>query len=154
MQQIILYFLDRDLKKLAKEIEAYPNEDDLWLKVNGVKNSAGSLALHLVGNLNHFVGHIMGGTDYVRDREFEFSGTAISRRDILHKIDTTIQMINEVVPKLSDEHLQKPFEFDFIGERSTLFYLFQFTTHLSYHLGQINYHRSGIVVKQNKHKLN
>lgn len=145
MQQDILYFLNRDLKQLIKEIEAYPNEADLWLKVNDLNNSAGTLALHLVGNLNHFIGHTMGGTDYVRDREFEFSGIVIDRKNILQQIENAIEMVNQIIPKLTEERLQKIFEFDFLGERSTWFYLFQFTTHLAYHLGQINYHRRGVV---------
>jgi len=145
MQIDILYFLNRDLEQLIKEIEAYQNEDDLWIVINDLKNSTGSLALHLVGNLNHFVGHIMGGTDYLRDRAFEFSGIKVPRAELIKKIEATIKMINEIIPNLSDARLQKIFEFDFLGERSTKFYLFQFTTHLAYHLGQINYHRRGVV---------
>lgn len=145
MQQDILYFLNRDLKQLIKEIEAYENEADLWLNVKDLNNSAGTLALHLVGNLNHFVGHTMGGTDYVRDREFEFSGTVVKRKEIIQQIENTIEMLNQIIPKLTEESLQKTFEFDFLGERSTLFYLFQFTMHLAYHLGQINYHRRGVI---------
>lgn len=145
MQEDILYFINRDLKQLIKEIEAYQNEADLWVTVKDLNNSAGSLALHLVGNLNHFIGHIMGKTDYVRDREFEFSGIKIPRTELIKKIDATIEMLNEVLPNLSDVRLQKIFEFDFMGKRPTLFYLFQFTRHLAYHLGQINYHRRGVV---------
>jgi len=145
MQIDILYFLNRDLEQLIKEIEAYQNEDDLWIVINDLKNSTGSLALHLVGNLNHFVGHIMGGTDYLRDRAFEFSGIKVPRAELIKKIEATIKMINEVLPNLSEARLQKTFEFNFLGERSTIFYLFQFTTHLAYHLGQINYHRRGVV---------
>lgn len=144
MQQNILYFINRDLKQLIKEIEAYPNEADLWFRVKNIKNSAGSLALHIVGNLNHFIGSVMGGTDYVRDREFEFSNIVIERKEILQKIENTIEMVNKIVPELTDKRLQKTFEYDFLGEQSTLFYLFQFTTHLAYHLGQINYHRRAL----------
>jgi len=145
MQQDILYLLNRDLKQLIKEIESYQNEEDLWLKVKDLNNSAGTLALHIVGNLNHYVGHTMGGTDYVRDREFEFSGTVVKRKEILQQIENTNVVLNQVVPKLTEERLQKTYEFDFLGERSTLFYLMQFTGHLAYHLGQINYHRRGVV---------
>jgi len=149
MKEDILYFLNRDLKKLIKEIEAYTNEDDLWIKVKDLNNSAGTLALHIVGNLNHYVGHTMGGTDYVRNREFEFSGTKVPRKEIVQSIENTLQMVNAIAPQLSEERLYKTFEYDFAGKQSTLFYLFQFTTHLAYHLGQINYHRRGVIGTKN-----
>jgi len=141
MNKILVHLLNRDLEKLIKELQAYPNEADLWKVEKGINNSAGSLALHLVGNLNHFIGHILGGTDYKRDREFEFSGTAVPRTELVEKIEQTIKMIDEVVPKLSKERMEQNYEFNFFGEHSTAFYLMHFATHLSYHLGQINYHR-------------
>lgn len=141
MKDNIAYLLSRDLKKLIKELEAYQNEADIWKVEQSISNSAGSLALHLVGNLNHFIGHILGKTDYNRDREFEFSGFVVSRKGIITKIDQTIEMINTIVPKLSEERLKQLFEFDFLGKHQTAFYLLHFVTHLSYHLGQINYHR-------------
>lgn len=141
MNKSINHLISRDLNTLIKELQAYPNESDLWKVEHSINNSAGSLALHLVGNLNHFIGHILGKTDYKRDREFELSGTAVPRNEIIEKIEQTIVMINEVIPKLSKERMNQTFEFDFLGERSTAFYMMLFVSHLSYHIGQINYHR-------------
>jgi len=141
MNKHINRLLTRDLNKLIEEIKAYPNEADLWIVEKSINNSAGTLALHLVGNLNHFIGHILGGTDYKRDREFEFSGTAVPREEIIEQVEQTIVMINTVIPSLSKERMDQTFEFDFLGEQSTSFYVMHFVTHLSYHLGQINYHR-------------
>jgi len=56
MKEIILQLLCRDLLKLKEEINLYTNEADLWIVRHDIKNSAGSLALHLVGNLNHYIG--------------------------------------------------------------------------------------------------
>lgn len=141
MTNSITNLLSRDLKTLIKELEAYENEADLWKIEQSINNSAGSLALHLVGNLNHFIGHILGGTSYKRDRAFEFSGSVVSRKEIIEKIEQTIEMINSIIPKFSTDRLNQPYEFNFLGEHKTSFYLLHFTTHLSYHLGQINYHR-------------
>ena len=47
-------FLLRDLNKLKEEISLYKNENDIWILKGDVKNSAGTLALHLIGNLKHF----------------------------------------------------------------------------------------------------
>ncbi len=141
MNKIIQQLLIRDLQKLIKELKAYTNEADLWRVEKAINNSAGTLALHLVGNLNHFIGHILGGTMYKRDREFEFSGTIVPREKMIEQIDQTIEMLNKIMPQLSDERMNQPFEFNFLGEHSTVYYVMHFITHLSYHLGQINYHR-------------
>jgi len=145
MNEILVHLINRDLEKLIKELKAYPNETDLWKVDKAINNSAGTLALHLVGNLNHFIGHILGETNYVRDREFEFSGTVVPLAEIIEKIEQTIKMIQEVLPKLSKDSMEQIFKFDFLGKQSTAFYLMHFVTHLSYHLGQINYHRRLLV---------
>ena len=38
-----------------------------------ISNSGGNLALHLIGNINHFFGANLGGTGFVRKRDLEFS---------------------------------------------------------------------------------
>ena len=48
--------LDRDLRTLSREIGAYADERDLWRLAPGVPNSAGTLALHLAGNIQHYLG--------------------------------------------------------------------------------------------------
>jgi hypothetical protein len=63
----------RDLRAAAREVEAYGSDAALWRAVPGVSNSGGMLALHLAGNLRHFIGAVLGGTGYVRDREAEFA---------------------------------------------------------------------------------
>jgi hypothetical protein len=63
----------RDLAKLVNELEAYPNEASIWLVAHDIKNSAGNLTLHIVGNLNLFIGVDLGDTDYKRDRDAEFN---------------------------------------------------------------------------------
>ena len=56
----------RDLNKLKEEISAFRNENDLWHTQGDVKNSPGNLALHLTGNLKHFIGAQLGNTAYVQ----------------------------------------------------------------------------------------
>ena len=48
--------LDRDLATLRREVEAYPDERDLWREIPGVPNVGGTLVLHLTGNLQHYLG--------------------------------------------------------------------------------------------------
>ncbi len=132
----------RDLNRLRNEIAAYPSESDLWIVDQQINNSAGNLALHLSGNLNHFIGHALGGSDYKRDREFEFAGKNVSREHLLQQIESAKEMISDSLSKLSEEDLRSDFPIQvFDRPVSTGFFLLHLQGHLNYHLGQINYHR-------------
>ena len=55
----------RDLDVLEKEIALYPTTDSIWMVKGEIKNSAGNLALHLCGNLQHFIGAVLGNSQNV-----------------------------------------------------------------------------------------
>jgi hypothetical protein len=133
---------ERDLNKLKSEIELYKNEQRIWYIEKGIPNSAGNLCLHLVGNLNTFIGAQIGKTNYVRNREQEFSLKDISRADLVRKIEETIAVVNTSLGMLRDEELQNDFPIIvFEKKTSTEYMLIHLATHLGYHLGQVNYHR-------------
>ena len=133
---------ERDLRRLRKEIELYTDEDNLWRVERDILNSAGNLCLHLIGNLNTYIGKEIGKTVYVRNRELEFSLKNVSRIELLEKIDETIVVVNNSLDKLSQEDLLKEYPvLVFDTATSAEYLLLHLTTHLAYHLGQINYHR-------------
>jgi hypothetical protein len=135
-------FFERDLNKLKLEIESYQNEDNLWVIEGTVLNSSGNLCLHLMGNLNAFIGSELGNTGYIRNREFEFSGKHIPKQELIQNIDQTLSMINSTLDSLTEEELKQEYpKIVFKEKMSTEYFLIHLTTHLSYHLGQINYHR-------------
>lgn len=132
----------RDLDKLISELNLYQNESHLWLLDKDISNTAGNLALHLVGNLNHFIGASIGNTGYVRQRDLEFSQKNIPREDLISSVEATKLMIAEVLDKVTEADLNKEFRRNPFEEyMTTEFFLLHLLTHLSYHLGQINYHR-------------
>lgn len=132
----------RDLKRLRKEVELYNNENNLWKVEKNIANSAGNLCLHLIGNLNTYIGKEIGKIDYVRNRELEFSLKNIPRKELLHKIDKTIEVILKSFDKLDESIMKNEYPILVFEEKtSTEYFLIHLTTHLSYHLGQINYHR-------------
>ncbi len=136
------YFFERDLNKLIEEINLYKNEDDLWIIKEGISNSGGNLTLHLIGGLNHFIGATLAGTGYVRERDKEFSIKNIPRTQLVEDINNIIAVIKNTLPALSEVDLQKDFPVPFNNKTSsTGFILMHLLTHLSYHLGQVNYHR-------------
>jgi hypothetical protein len=132
----------RDLDRLAAEITAYKQEQNLWLTVPGISNAAGNLCLHLIGNLNHFIGAEFGKTGYVRDRPKEFSDTDVPRVLLLADIEKTKAVVEHSLSAIGDEDLKRMLPFmKGESEVSAEFLLLHLSTHLSYHLGQINYHR-------------
>lgn len=142
MKEILLQLFQRDLEKLKTEITSYNDEDKLW-KVSGeIKNSAGNLCLHICGNLQYFVGSVLGNSGYVRKRDEEFSRKNVPVEEMVKEIDKTLQVVKETLNELREEKLDETFPINVFGyEMTTGFFLTHLTTHLSYHLGQINYHR-------------
>lgn len=141
LTEILINLFERDLSKLEDEIAAYENEAAIWQVRDGIKNSAGNLCLHLCGNLQHFIGAILGKTGYVRDRDREFSDKHVPLQDLLALVSVTRRTVLTVIVGLSPEALSQPFPEKVPGEMSTDKFLVHLYGHLNYHLGQINYHR-------------
>ncbi|WP_316771803.1 DinB family protein [Pedobacter frigiditerrae] len=133
---------NRDLNRLKNEIEAYEDESNLWHIAGDTKNSAGNLCLHLIGNLNTYIGAGLGKSGYIRNRELEFSLKDVPKSDLLMMIEQTIKVVDESLSELKDEDFAKEYPTLVFEEKTTIgFFLIHLTTHLTYHLGQINYHR-------------
>lgn len=142
LNKILIELYERDLDKLRTEIESYANEADMWKTAEGIPNSGGNLCLHINGNLQHFIGAILGNSGYVRDRDSEFANKNIARDEMLATIDKTKAVVVETLAKLTDEDFAKTYEIEvFGGPITTGYFITHLTTHLNYHLGQINYHR-------------
>lgn len=135
-------FFERDMNALQKEVLAYHKESNLWVIAEHIHNSSGNLCLHLIGNLNYFIGAILGNTGYVRDRDKEFSTKNIPRSELIAALEKTQHMITKTLHHLSAEEYNNLYPIEFKGKNlMTDYMLLQLSTHLNYHLGQINYHR-------------
>jgi uncharacterized damage-inducible protein DinB len=133
---------NRDLKQLRNEIEQYNNDTDIWKITGQINNSAGNLCLHLVGNLNTYIGKELGGTGYIRNRALEFSSRNVPGKELITKIENTIEVVNQTLDNLDKNLLETEYPIlVFEQKTSTEFLLVHLATHLTYHLGQINYHR-------------
>ena len=132
----------RDLDKLKTEIDQYESDEKLWLVATGITNSGGNLALHLVGNLKHFIGAVLGGTGYVRDRDAEFTAKSVSRAQLIAAVDETTEIVSTTLAKLTGDELAATYPIDVFGQpMTTEYFIIHLATHFNYHLGQINYHR-------------
>lgn len=130
-----------ELENLLNEINAYSNNENLWIVDKQITNSGGNLCLHILGNLQHFIGTTLLNTGYVRNREAEFTEKNWSKETLQTKTLEVISLIHLAFEKLTNEDLLSIYPYDFMGTNTTGFYLTRFLSHLSYHLGQINYHR-------------
>jgi uncharacterized damage-inducible protein DinB len=138
----LIQLYTRDLDRLKNEIDAFQNEGQLWQLTGHVKNTAGNLCLHLVGNLNTYIGKNLGGTSYVRNREAEFSLKDVPREELIAQLVQTKADVIVTLEKMQEEDLAHPYPENVLGyEMSTGFFLIHLAAHLSYHMGQINYLR-------------
>jgi uncharacterized damage-inducible protein DinB len=140
--QVLQELFTRDLRKLHDEIGAYYSEEKMWSVEKGIANSAGNLCLHLIGNLNTYIGKELGGTPYERNRPLEFSQRNVPKKILLQQINHTLRVVSESLANLDEKSLSNEYPvliFDRMKSvRHTLIHL---ATHLTWHLGQINYHR-------------
>ena len=141
MEHYITLF-ERDLERLKAEIRQYPKDEYLWVTEEGINNSAGNLVLHLVGNLNHFIGTVLGNTGYVRNREAEFNDGGYPATYLEKEVDKVSKVLTKTLKTLTEKQLKATYPVNVFGyEMSTEYFLIHLLGHLNYHLGQINYHR-------------
>jgi uncharacterized damage-inducible protein DinB len=139
---VVAAILDRDLRALRREVEAYPDESGLWQEVPGVSNVAGTLVLHLAGNIQHYIGALLGNSGYVRSRPAEFARRRISRVELLREIEAARSAVKAALSGPSAPDLEAEFPETVGGARvNTGDYLVHLATHFAYHLGQVDYHR-------------
>ncbi len=141
MQKSLSAVFEKDLISLKTEIEAYTDEEKLWIKAEGINNSAGNLCLHILGNLNNYIGAILGNTGFVRNRPSEFSEIT-TKDNLLKSLDETTEMVKKTISNLDFDVFDQTYPDNVFGrEMKTDYFLIHLVGHLNYHLGQINYHR-------------
>jgi hypothetical protein len=139
----------RDLHAVAREVEAYGSDEALWRAVPGVTNTGGMLALHLAGNLRHFIGATLGATGYRRDRDAEFAQRGAShalplmpRAEVSAEVRRAAEDVDMTLRALPHVRLEETFPVAVVGRRvGTAQFLVHLASHLGYHLGQLDYHR-------------
>jgi uncharacterized damage-inducible protein DinB len=129
--------LSRELATFERELALFPDDAAIWKTAPGMANGAGNLALHVAGNLQHFVGAVLGGSGYVRNRELEFSRRAGSRNDVYAELEAATRVVRGVLPGLSEERLAAtyPEKLNGLSLRTDRF-LIHLCAHAGYHLGQ------------------
>lgn len=139
-----LFLYNRDLEKLIQEVRQYPSEDAIWVLAPGILNSAGNLCQHIAGNLKTYIGAALGGFAYVRERDKEFSERQYNQASLVQLLAETKNIVVQTLQQLGDDGLAAAYPKDIlqISEQQTVtLVLVHLLAHLTYHTGQVNYHR-------------
>lgn len=139
LNSVLATFYSRDIRTLIEELNLFKDEENIWRTQGSVKNSAGNLALHIVGGTNYLFGTILGNTGYVRNRDREFSEKGVERKDLVTQLEALIPLITGTINDV-DMNAEYPIMFD-DAKRTNAYVLTQLALHLNYHLGQVNYLR-------------
>jgi DinB superfamily len=142
MRKDLSFLFQRELDALSREVALYPSDEDVWRPVPGQPNVGGTLALHLCGNLRHFIGAVLGGSGYVRNRELEFSLRGVSRHDLLAQVAGAKSEVMAALAQVGDEMLEQRYPLEYGGAIVRVdVSLLHLLSHLAFHLGQVDYHR-------------
>ncbi len=140
--EVLANFYERDIKKLIEELNQFKNEENIWKTLGSTKNSAGNLALHIAGGLNHFFGATLAKTGYVRNRDLEFSKKDVQRSEVIRQLEEVIPIVTKTINGLSPEQMKSDFPIFFDKPNTSTYYVVvSLLAHLSYHTGQVNYLR-------------
>ncbi len=138
----LLVLFRRDLGCFIREIEGFPDDATLWRTVPGISNSAGNLALHVAGNLRHFVGAVLGDTGYLRNREAEFAQREGSRAEVIAALEAALREVERGLQALTEPILHAPYPQVLMGHQPpTGRFVVHLSAHLAFHLGQAGYLR-------------
>jgi uncharacterized damage-inducible protein DinB len=142
MNETFAALFGRDIDKLIAELEKYQLETNLWLTLPGTSNSGGNLALHLIGNLNTYIGNNLGGGSYMRNRPAEFANKNIARTHIIEQLQSCKAHITSTLQNMTPVQFTQIHPENVLGyEMTNAYFVSHLLAHLSYHMGQINYHR-------------
>lgn len=134
--------ISRELQTIERELNAYHNDEQVWALPAGLPNSGGTLALHAAGNLRHFIGTVLGGGTYVRDRDAEFSRRGVPRAELIEGLQQAEKAVRDTLTSIDPSKFSEPYPLPVLNRRvNTGEYLAHLATHLAYHVGQLDFHR-------------
>ncbi len=125
------------------------SHEQLWTNPFGFGNSVGRIVVHLTGSLNHYIGAMVAGTGYVRDRAAEFADPARPPADeLLRGFRDTIGLVVRTLRSQGEAGLTRLVDDcgEPVRDRFGLFLVC--AGHVSNHVGQIVY-----LVQAHGHRL-
>ena len=75
--------------------------EQIWWRPNESSNAIGNLVLHCVGSTRFYIGHVVGGRDFVRDRTAEFAERReLPAAELRARLDMAIEEADEVLAQV------------------------------------------------------
>lgn len=113
------------------------SDEQIWWRPNESSNSIANILIHVTGSLNHFLNRNLGGLEYVRNREAEFTERRpISKAELLASFDAMVENAERTFEVLTADRLStaspEPSMHSLVIED-----LINVAVHLSNHAGQI-----------------
>jgi hypothetical protein len=129
------------LSSKVRELAEPLSGQQFWRKPFPFGNSFGHLVLHLTGNLNYYIGAELAGTDYIRDRDREFTETDHPpKSEIMNHFDQAVAVVLRTIQAQSPDDWSKAYTAmreEGAGNRFNIF--LRCATHLHHHVGQMIY---------------
>jgi len=115
------------------------DDGQIWCRPNEGANSIGNLVLHLCGSTRYYIGHVLGGSAYVRERDAEFAErTMIPKTELLQRVNKTIAEADRVLSSFDPGRLLETV--DAMGKpTSCAQVILHALIHYAAHVGQIVY---------------
>jgi hypothetical protein len=113
----------------------------LWSNPFGFGNSVSRIVVHLTGSLSHYIGTVVAGTGYVRDRAGEFSDPSRpAAAELLAGFRETVEMVVRTLRAQGEAGLTTPVACCGKPVQDRFGMLLVYAAHVSDHVGQIVYH--------------
>jgi hypothetical protein len=131
----------RDFGKRVHTLSEKLSEQEFWTKSYSYGNSVGHLALHIIGNLNFYIGTHVAGTGYARDRDREFNESAPpSKKEVLRRLDEVVELVVKTLEAQTTDSWGASYSAVGMESVDNRFLMFlRCATHFQSHIGQMIY---------------
>ena len=82
------------------------NDGQLWWRANEESNAIGNLVLHLCGSTRFYIGHCVGNSGYVRNRDAEFAEQGpVAKEELLARLNAAVAEADRVLSSFNPAQL-------------------------------------------------
>lgn len=131
----------RDFGKRVRTLSEKLSEQEFWARPFPYGNSVGHLALHIIGNLNYYIGAQIARTGYVRDRDREFTESVPPpKEEVLRQLDEVVELVVKTLEAQTTDSWGAEYSaigMEYANDRFTTF--LRCAAHFQHHVGQMIY---------------
>jgi uncharacterized damage-inducible protein DinB len=114
------------------------DDASIWRRPRPGMNSVANLCLHLAGNEHHYIGHVIGGADYVRTRSAEFTADGnVERSELIARLSAARDATRRTFETLTEAELGRAVDSNWPPKSTVLSVVLHVLEHYGYHTGQI-----------------